>query len=133
VTSEKKNEAMENPFAALDIRLTKLEQHTQEILRILKDHSNRESHASRIPIRVKTAAKILSLSESTIRTKAWKGEIPSIKRGKYLYFFENDLLNFLKEGVRKSNQQIRDEVDNIQTHLQTETKQQRRKKMILSI
>ncbi len=105
---------VENPFSILDVRLSRLEENTHEILTILKARGTSE-HAisSRIPIRVKAAAKILSLSESTIRTKAWKGEIPSIKRGKYLYFFEAELLNFLNEGKRRSNQQIRDEVDNI--------------------
>lgn len=104
---------MENPFSILEVRLAKLEQATQEILKILKNQRNEDYDVARIPIRVKAAAKILSLSESTIRTKAWKREIPSIKRGKYLYFFEAELLNFLNEGKRKSNQQIRDEVDNV--------------------
>ena len=55
---------------------------------------------------VKEAAEFLSLSVPTIYSKVSKGELPVMKRSKRLYFSNTELLNYLKDGRKKSNAEI---------------------------
>jgi excisionase family DNA binding protein len=59
-----------------------------------------------IPIFVPEAAKFLGVAIPTIYSKSSKGEIPSLKKGKRLYFLKSDLLKYLEEGRRKTNSEI---------------------------
>ena len=52
------------------------------------------------------AAKLLHLEKSTIYGLVNKSLIPYMKKGKRLYFSKNDLINWLKEGKRKTTKEI---------------------------
>lgn len=60
---------------------------------------------------VQEAAEFLSLTVSTMYSKASKGELPVMKRGKRLYFSRTELLEYLKEGRKKSNAEIEQEAE----------------------
>lgn len=61
---------------------------------------------------VQEAANYLSLSVATIYSKVSRNELPFMKRGKRVYFTELELLNYLKNGRNKSNEEIEEEVIN---------------------
>tara|TARA_R110002012_G_scaffold313517_1_gene525175 strand:- start:2792 stop:3130 length:339 start_codon:yes stop_codon:yes gene_type:complete len=60
---------------------------------------------------VQEAAQFLSLTVPTMYTKVSKGELPVMKRGKRLYFSSIELIEYLKEGRRKSNSEIQKEAE----------------------
>jgi excisionase family DNA binding protein len=55
---------------------------------------------------IQEAAEFLSLAVPTIYSKVSKGELPVMKRSKRLYFSRTELLDYLKEGRKKSNAEI---------------------------
>ena len=55
---------------------------------------------------IQEAADFLSLTVPTMYSKVSKREIPCMKRSKRLYFSRTELLNYLKEGRKKSNAEI---------------------------
>lgn len=55
---------------------------------------------------IQEAAKFLSLTVPTMYSKVSKGELPVMKRSKRLYFSRTELLEYLKEGRKKSNAEI---------------------------
>jgi len=58
---------------------------------------------------IQEAADFLSLTVQTIYSKVSKGELPVMKRSKRLYFSRIELLDYLKEGRKKSNAEIEQE------------------------
>lgn len=61
---------------------------------------------------VKQAAEFLRLSVPTMYSKVSRGELPVMKRGKRLYFSEKELMEYLKAGRKKSNDEIEREAEN---------------------
>lgn len=55
---------------------------------------------------IQEASKLLSLTVPTLYSKVSKNEIPFMKRSKRLYFSKTELLAYLKEGRRKTNDEI---------------------------
>jgi len=60
---------------------------------------------------VKQTAKFLKLTTPTIYSKVSKGELPVMKRSKRLYFSSTELLEYLKQGRKKSNAEITAEAE----------------------
>ena len=60
---------------------------------------------------VQGAAEFLNLSVPTIYLKVSKGEIPFMKRSKRLYFSNEELMDYIKEGRIKTNSEIEAEAD----------------------
>jgi len=58
---------------------------------------------------IQEAAEFLSLAVPTIYSKVSKGELPVMKRSKRLYFSRTELLEYIKEGRKKSNAEIEQE------------------------
>mgnify|MGYP006935507335 CR=1 FL=1 len=59
---------------------------------------------------IQEAAEFLSLTVPTMYSKVSKGELPVMKRSKRLYFSRTELLDYLKDGRKKSNVEIEQEV-----------------------
>jgi excisionase family DNA binding protein len=57
------------------------------------------------------AASFLNLSVSTVYGKVCRAEIPVNKRGKRLYFYKSELAAWIREGRRKTRDEIRREVE----------------------
>jgi excisionase family DNA binding protein len=55
---------------------------------------------------IQEAADFMRLSVPTIYSKVSKGELPSMKRGKRLYFSRSELMSYIKEGRRSSNEEL---------------------------
>lgn len=60
---------------------------------------------------IQEAADFLNLSVPTMYSKVSKGELPVMKRGKRLYFSRTELLDYLKEGRKRSNADIEAEAN----------------------
>jgi excisionase family DNA binding protein len=60
---------------------------------------------------IQEAAEFLSLTVPTMYSKVSKREIPCMKRSKRLYFSRTELLNYIKEGRKKSNAEIEQEAE----------------------
>ncbi|MEC5173903.1 helix-turn-helix domain-containing protein [Chryseobacterium nepalense] len=60
---------------------------------------------------IQEAAEFLSLTVPTMYSKVSKREIPCMKRSKRLYFSRTELLEYLKEGRKKSNTEIEAEAE----------------------
>lgn len=60
---------------------------------------------------VDEAAAFLRLAKQTVYELNSKGELASMKKGKRLYFLRADLVNYLKSGRRKTNDETAKEVD----------------------
>ena len=61
---------------------------------------------------VQETAIYLNLTVPTIYSKVSKGELPVMKRGKRLYFSRTELMEYIKEGRKKSNLEIELEAEN---------------------
>lgn len=94
---------MSNPFEAIDSRLSRLE----DLLLDLKHspHSIPSGHEADL-MTIKDAAKFLCLSVPTIYSKVSKGEIPFMKRSKRLYFSKQELTSYIKQGRKKTNDEV---------------------------
>jgi excisionase family DNA binding protein len=60
---------------------------------------------------IQEAAEFLSLTVPTMYSKVSKGELPVMKRGKRLYFSRTELMEYIKEGRKKSNAEIKQEAE----------------------
>lgn len=60
---------------------------------------------------IQQAAELLCLTVPTLYSKVSKNELPVMKRGKRLYFSRTELLEYLKEGRKKSNAEIEAEAN----------------------
>ena len=60
---------------------------------------------------VQEAAQFLNLTVPTIYSKVSKGELPVMKRSKRLYFSSTELMQYLKEGRKKSNAELEAEAE----------------------
>ena len=57
-------------------------------------------------LNIEEAADFLRLAIPTVYSKVSRGELPVMKRSKRLYFSRTELLDYLKEGRKKSNAEI---------------------------
>ncbi|KJF41657.1 helix-turn-helix domain-containing protein [Draconibacterium sediminis] len=58
---------------------------------------------------VKQAADFLNLCVPTVYSKVSRGELPVMKRGKRLHFSNTELMQYLKEGRKRTNSEIQKE------------------------
>ena len=92
------NLTIENLPTAVNQLYKKLE----NIERLLLEKSNEPQPKSDELLTVQDTAKFLSLSVPTIYGLIHKRELPVMKRSKRCYFSKNELLNYLKQGRKKT-------------------------------
>ena len=78
------------------------------IVKSLRTYSEPETAT---PINAQAAADFLGVTLSTIYILNQRGDIPSCKRGKRLYFFKKDLIEWIKVGRRRTLSEIETEVE----------------------
>ena len=77
----------------------------------LRDNEVKKSVYSEKPLNVSEAAKYLNVATSTLYRYVAEGQIPHSSLGKQLYFFEEDLITFLKEKKVMSKAEIASKVE----------------------
>lgn len=81
-----------------------------EIKSLLKTNKN-DPPEKRIPIGIEEACRIIQKAKPTIYALVRKGLLPSYKRGKKLFFFEDELLEWIAKGRKKTIEDIRAEME----------------------
>jgi len=82
-----------------------------EGLLIAQNPTAQEHEADQI-LSVDQCAEFLNLSKATIYTLTSKGELPFMKRSKRCYFSKGDLVQYLKEGRKKTNSELEAKAQN---------------------
>lgn len=101
---------MNNPFEVIEARLNSIET-------LLLDLKHTPQELGEQPetdelLTVQDTAKFLSLSVPTIYTLISRGELPVMKRSKRCYFSKVELINYLKQGRKKTFAETASEADN---------------------
>ena len=60
---------------------------------------------------IQEAAEFLCLTVPTLYSKCSKNELPYMKRSKRLYFSRTELMEYIKEGRKKTNAEIEQEAE----------------------
>lgn len=100
---------MNNPFELIEARLCSIE----NLILDLK-HKPQKVEPANHPeqlFTIQQASEFLNLAVSTIYGKKSRNEISFMKPGKHLYFSRTDLMDYLKGGRKKSQEEIIEEVD----------------------
>ena len=95
---------MNNPFEVIETRLSSIE----NLLLDIKHQPPKvaEQPPSEKLLSIQEAAEFLNLTVPTLYSKVSKGELPVMKRSKRLYFSRTELLDYIKQGRKKSNDEI---------------------------
>jgi excisionase family DNA binding protein len=91
---------MQNPFEALETRLNNIETLLLDLKHLPKEQGEQPQQDELLT--VQDTAKFLSLSVPTIYGLISKGELPVMKRSKRCYFSKVELINYLKQGRKKT-------------------------------
>jgi len=99
-------------FDQLPKAVTMLAKEVSELKRLLieKQEQTPTEQPEQI-LTIQEAAQFLNLTVPTIYSKVSKGELPVMKRSKRLYFSSTELMEYLKEGRKKSNAEIEQEAE----------------------
>jgi len=100
---------MSNPFEVIEARLSSIENLLLDLKHQPAKVDAKEQHEQFLTIQ--EAAEFLHLTVPTMYSKVSKGELPYMKRGKRLYFSRTQLMEYLKEGRKKSNAEIEQEAE----------------------
>ena len=98
-------------FDLLPKAIQNLTNEVSELKTLLLNKQEQKQEQPEKLLSIKEAAQFLNLSVHTIYSKVSKGELPSMKRSKRLYFSSTELLAYLKEGRNKSNTEIEKEAE----------------------
>lgn len=79
-------------------------------IRVIVEEKEKTTKTKRIPIEIDEACKIVMKAKPTLYTLVRKGLIPCYKNGKKLYFFEEELLEWIASGKKKTIEEIKEEV-----------------------
>jgi excisionase family DNA binding protein len=99
-------------FESLPEAVTMLTKEVSDLKRLLLD--KQEQTPIKEPeqlLTIQQASEFLSLSVPTIYSKVSKDELPYMKRSKRLYFSSTELLEYLKQGRKKSTAEIEQEAE----------------------
>ena len=62
------------------------------------------------PLDIKAASKILKKAVPTIYMLVEKGELPHCKKGNRLYFFKQELLEWVQQGRKATDEELKEQV-----------------------
>ena len=80
-----------------------------EIKSMVQNAKISELKEKRIPIGIEDVCKIIGKAKPTIYTLVRERKIPCYKSGKKLYFFEDELLEWISKGKKKTLLEIESE------------------------
>lgn len=98
-------------FDQLPNAVTMLTKEVSELKRLLTDKRDQVNEQPEQLLTIQEASKFLNLSVPTLYSKVSKNELPYMKRSKRLYFSSTELLNYLKQGRKKSTSEIEQEAE----------------------
>lgn len=81
-------------------------------LRKLLEERQKPIINKRVAIGINEACKIIMKAKSTVYTLVRKGLLPCYKNGKKLYFYEDELLEWIEKGRKKTVDEVMEEIYN---------------------
>lgn len=102
---------MEITFENLPKAVTQLTNEVSEIKRLLLQRGNEPQPESEQLLTIQQAGEMLNLTVPTLYGYVSRAEIPVCKRGKRLYFPKLELLQWIKEGRKKTLAETASEAD----------------------
>jgi excisionase family DNA binding protein len=102
---------MDNPFSEIERRFNRIE----SLLIELRDshYENSEKDKSGEFLSIKQASEFLNLAVPTLYSLVSKNEIPVNKKGKRLYFNQEELIHWIKQGKRPLKFEIKRDVQHL--------------------
>jgi len=100
---------MENPFELINQRLDKIE---HLLIELKANQINDNPRPTEMFMNVQQVAEYLSLSVQTIYGLTSRLEVPTIKKGKRLYFKKAEIDEWLLKGRRKTKEEIIEQAHN---------------------
>ena len=97
---------MENPFKTINEKLDQLQNSFDTL-----NNQTKEPPPENDLTNVKGAAKILDTTSGTIYNLVHEKRIPHHKRGKKLYFFKSELIDWVRRGKKKTKEELIEEVN----------------------
>ncbi len=98
-------------FENLPMAVAQMRAELSEMKKLLEKEQVIIPTPPKIPIGIDKASQVTMLAKSTIYALARKREIPCYKNGKKLYFFEDELLDYITQGKRKTIEEINTEAE----------------------
>jgi excisionase family DNA binding protein len=98
-------------FEELPKAVTDLQETVNDIKRLLIEASKEPKPEADELLTIEQTALFLKLAKPTIYGLISKGELPVMKRSKRCYFSKAELINYLKQGRKKTNSEIEAETD----------------------
>lgn len=80
-------------------------------LKLLLENQKNLAPPKRLPIDIEQASEVINKAVPTIYTYVRKGLIPCYKNGNRLYFYEDELLEWIEKGRRKSSIELREKME----------------------
>ena len=79
---------------------------TEQVIELKKMVSELKSPSSekRVLIEIEDACRIIHKAKATVYTLVRKGMLPAYKKGKKLYFYEDELLAWVENGRKKTSE-----------------------------
>lgn len=102
-------ETNEISFENLPKAVAHLTSEIAEIKALVQNVKIPEPKEKRIPIGIEDVSRIIGKAKPTIYTLVRQRKIPCYKNGKKLYFFEEELLEWISKGKKKTFQEIESE------------------------
>jgi len=90
--------------------VSQLHEKLMNIEQILLNQENGQTHEDQI-LTIQKAAELINLSVPTIYGLVQRRAIPVSKQGKRLYFSRDELIAWIKQGRKKTAQEISEEAD----------------------
>ncbi len=98
-------------FEQLPKAVTQLYGKLENIERLLLDNANEDKPQADQLLTIQQASELLNLSVPTIYGLVSRLEIPCMKKGKRLYFSQQELTNWVKTGRKKTLTEIASEAE----------------------
>lgn len=98
---EKNTESSRISFDEMPVALAKMMDDIKSIkIAVLRtpDDAASEAESRHVPISIDRACEIVGKSKNTMYRYTSQGRIPHYKKGKTIYFFEDDLMAWIREG-----------------------------------
>ncbi|KQO31348.1 DNA-binding protein [Flavobacterium sp. Leaf82] len=97
-------------FDQIPIMMNKLHDKLEHLEKLIVSISVVEESKDEL-LNVEQASKLLNLSIATIYSKVSKKEIPVNKKGKRIYFYRHELMEWIKSGRIKTYIEIKKEIE----------------------
>lgn len=98
-------------FENLPKAVARLADEIAEIKSLVEKGQTPVALTKRTPIGIDEACQIIGKAKPTIYTLVRNRQLPCYKNGKKLYFFEDELLEWIAKGKKKTMQEIESEVE----------------------